>query len=147
MSWVNYGYFIKKYYNGKKRRWYVRPVNCKRRKFGEYHSLVKELNLYDKDNYFRYFRMNSTIFNDLLQRIKPFIKHKNNHRYPIGPKERLAVTLRLLATGDSQTTSIIISIKNFNRRFYILRNFTCHLKCVATDLFKSPKSRRVDYCF
>lgn len=47
------------------------------------------------------FRMSTRKFEDLLQRIKPFIKHESTQIDPMGAAMRLAVTLRHLATGVS----------------------------------------------
>ena len=114
--WILY-----KSYKNRKQRSYVRPVNTRRIQFGEFHTLIKELRIMDKENYFKYFRMSPTIFDYLLKLIKPHIKHKFTHRFPIGPAERLAITLRLLATGDSQQTvafSYRIGVSTVNYIFY-----------------------------
>ncbi|KAG5874613.1 hypothetical protein JTB14_024071 [Gonioctena quinquepunctata] len=45
----------------------------------------------------------------LLYLIEPVLQKKDtNHREPISPKERLAITLRFLATGDSFTSSMYL---------------------------------------
>ncbi|CAH1115660.1 unnamed protein product [Psylliodes chrysocephalus] len=50
-------------------------------------------------------RMSSADFEILLNLIEPVIRKKDtNYRESISPKERLAVTLRFLATGDSFTS-------------------------------------------
>lgn len=41
-------------------------------------------------------------FDNLHHRIKPFIRHERTHSNPVSLQERLAVTLRLLASGSSQ---------------------------------------------
>ncbi|XP_064629236.1 uncharacterized protein LOC135488531 [Lineus longissimus] len=46
--------------------------------------------------------MNDVTFDDLLRRVVPFIAHKGTHRFPISEAERLSVTLRILASGNSQ---------------------------------------------
>ncbi|KAJ8046482.1 Protein ALP1-like [Holothuria leucospilota] len=48
------------------------------------------------------FRMNPTRFQNLLEKIGARLHHKKTHRDPIGPAERLAVTLKFLATGIEQ---------------------------------------------
>lgn len=48
----------------------------------------------DDETHFRLFRMSKERFDDLLERVRPLITHKLNHRYPILPEQRLAVTLR-----------------------------------------------------
>ena len=114
--WILY-----KAYKTATQRSYVRLVNTRRKQFGEFHTLIRELRLIDKENYFKYFRMSRTIFDYLLNLIKPHIQHKLTHRFPIGPAERLAITLRLLATGDSQQTvafSYRIGVSTVNYIFY-----------------------------
>lgn len=48
--------------------------------------------------------MSKELFDVLLVYVEPYISHSKNHALPISPAERLAVTLRYLATGDSQQT-------------------------------------------
>lgn len=49
-------------------------------------------------------RMSKELFDVLLRYVEPFITHSKNHALPISTAERLALTLRYLATGDSQQT-------------------------------------------
>lgn len=58
----------------------------------------------DPETHFSYFRMSKARFDDLLNRIKDRISHNSTHALPISAAQRLAVTLRILATGDSQNT-------------------------------------------
>ena len=58
----------------------------------------------DRAHYFKYFRMPPEIFDHLLNLLKSTLKHVPRHRYPITAAERLANTLRILETGDSQQT-------------------------------------------
>ena len=85
------------------RRWYVRPLNRSRTSRGEFHSLVGDMRRLEDDEVFlRYFRMSPHRFDDLLRRISPLISHQGTHRSPVSAAERLSVTLRILATGNSQ---------------------------------------------
>lgn len=88
----------------KSRRWSVRPLNRARSRKGEYHSMVvgDMRRLGDDQIHFRYFRMTPDRFDDLLRRVAPSITHKDTHGSPVSPAERLSVTLRILATGNSQ---------------------------------------------
>lgn len=53
-------------------------------------------------NFKRKMRMSRLDFNFILERVTPYIKKENTHmRTAIGPAERLAVTIRYLATGGS----------------------------------------------
>uniref|UniRef100_A0A1A8IWB0 DDE Tnp4 domain-containing protein n=1 Tax=Nothobranchius kuhntae TaxID=321403 RepID=A0A1A8IWB0_NOTKU len=56
----------------------------------------------DEQSHFKYFRMSANRFDDLLHRIRPHINHAATHSSPVKLEERLAVTLRVLASGNSQ---------------------------------------------
>ena len=88
----------------RKRTW-VRKINIKRREKGEYHALIQEMRLSDHDSFYKYFRMRPQRFDQLLAIVGPALtRQRTNFRSPISPGERLAVTLRFLATGDSMQT-------------------------------------------
>lgn len=84
------------------RRWNVRPLNISRPFDGEFCNLVLPMREMDDEWHFQYFRMSAPTFDRLLRRISPRIQHAASHRAPIGEAERLAVTLRFLASGISQ---------------------------------------------
>ncbi|CAM4735700.1 unnamed protein product [Leuciscus chuanchicus] len=86
----------------RRRRWYVRPLNATRQIDGEYSVLVKEMRAMDEQMHFGYFRMSAQRFDDLLHRIRPYMDHKRTHTSPVSLQERLAVTLRILASGNAQ---------------------------------------------
>ncbi|XP_065305170.1 putative nuclease HARBI1 [Dermacentor albipictus] len=79
----------------------VRHVYDVREVFGEYHHLVQELRNSDPEYHFKYFRMTKASFDKLLSLVYRRLVHPPTHRRPISPAERLAVTLRFLATGGS----------------------------------------------
>ena len=58
----------------------------------------------DQELFFKYFQMNSQRFDLWLLLIKSKIDHNYTHQIPISAAERLEITLRILATGDSQQT-------------------------------------------
>ena len=63
--------------------------------------MLEELRLYP-DDFQNYLRMDYDIYNELLELISPLIvKQDTNFRDAITPHERLAATLRYLATGRS----------------------------------------------
>lgn len=66
----------------------------------------------DTHSHFSYFRMNAFRFDDLVRRVAPYIEHAPTHLIPISAAERLALTLRILASGDSQRS------KAFNLIFH-----------------------------
>ena len=62
---------------------------------GEFHRLIRELRLERVSSFRRYFRMLPETFDKLLNYVQPLITKRTTHlRKPIGPAERLAVTLR-----------------------------------------------------
>lgn len=83
----------------RKRRW-VKQWLQKRETYTHL-NLLKEIQLTAEDaDYKNYFRMDEKSFNELLQMITPYIiKQDTCMRKSITPKEKLAVTLRYLATG------------------------------------------------
>ena len=64
--------------------------------------LVNELRTFDTFNDFKqYLRMDEETFNKLLSRVRPYITKQTTHmRKPIAPEQKLAITLRYLATGE-----------------------------------------------
>ena len=67
--------------------------------------LVRDLRLHDHDYFVSCFRMSPSTFEELLSFVAPIIaKESTVMRDPIGPSERLALTLRYLVTGDAQRT-------------------------------------------
>ncbi|KAM4627315.1 uncharacterized protein ACJ7VT_002287 isoform 2-T2 [Polymixia lowei] len=95
-------YFTETYGRRKRRRWSVRPLNMSRQQEGEYSSSVRQMSFMDDEMHFKYFRMSPHRFADLLHRIQPHIVHQSTHHSPISVSERLAVALRILASGCSQ---------------------------------------------
>ena len=88
-----------------RKRTRVRKIYIKRREKGEYHALIQEMRLSDHDSFYKYFRMSPQRFDQLLAIVGPALtRQRTNFRSPISPGERLAVTLRFLATGDSMQT-------------------------------------------
>ena len=87
----------------KPRRFWVRDMLKRRQQYSQYHSLVKELELFDREYFFKYLRMSPERFEHLVKLVSPYIKKKEcRSRKPLSPAERLVITLRFLATGDSQ---------------------------------------------
>ena len=76
------------------RRFYQRPINSERMTRGEFHRVVEELRNSDPERHLEYFRMSREHFNEILLKIRAKISHRSTHRMPIGPEERLSITLR-----------------------------------------------------
>ena len=88
----------------KKKMW-VRNIFQDRHLKGEFHLLVNELRLFDHELFFVCFRMSPSTFEELLSWVAPhIIRQTTRFRDPVHPNERLAVTLRYLATGDAKST-------------------------------------------
>ena len=82
---------------------WVREIFKGRKNQGVYNNLVQEMRLGDRESYFRYMRMSPDRFEHLLSLIEPLVKKETtNFREPISASERLSITLRFLATGESQ---------------------------------------------
>ena len=62
------------------------------------------MQLADHESFFKYFCMSPHLFENLLRLVAPMILKSDQKRKPISPAERLAVTLRYLATGASHQT-------------------------------------------
>ena len=83
-----------------RRREWVSEVLRKRRSLGEYNNLVQEMRLSEPLRHQQYFRLSRQGFDLLLSRIEHRIsRQETNFRSPVSAGERLAVTLRYLASG------------------------------------------------
>ena len=66
---------------------------------GCYHSMVKELRYEDPEAFRGYLRMDIATFDELFEMVESQISLSRRVRVPVPAGERLAVTLRFLATG------------------------------------------------
>ena len=67
---------------------------------GAYEHLLQELKVLDTSSYRNFVRMDAATFEELLVKVAPLITRKDTKmRQCIHPGERLALTLRFLATG------------------------------------------------
>ena len=86
----------------RERRWWVRPWIRRREELGEYHRLMRELQLEDRDAFKEYMRMSPEEFFEILDRVGPRIKRQDTtFRKALDPGLKLAATLRFLAAGNS----------------------------------------------
>lgn len=89
------------------RKVYMRQWISRREERGVFHQLIRELEVGDVVVYKEFFRMTKEQFSFLLGKVSPLIQKKeqpppiNAVRATIQPDERLAVTLRYLATGET----------------------------------------------
>lgn len=88
---------------GPKKRIWVKEWIARRPTLGAYAMLLDELRSEDPNKFKNFLRMSETDFNFLLQLISDkILKSDTNMRESIKPRERLALTLRFLATGKFQ---------------------------------------------
>ena len=86
----------------KQRKFYIRPIFKDRNLKGEFHTLIQDFKLFDSEYFFKQFRITPTNFEELLSWLVPKIEKSSGRREPIGPEQRLCVTLRYFITGDAQ---------------------------------------------
>ena len=80
---------------------WVREWIKNRPQLGAYHELVQELKLSDIQGYRNFLRMDPATFELLLSKVGPLVTHQDTvMRKAIAPAERVALTLRFLATGN-----------------------------------------------
>ena len=90
----------------KRRRSWLRDLFQNRETFGAFSTLFKELHN-DRELFFKYIRMSPERFGHLLSLVSANIeKGDTNFRKAVLPKERLVVTLRFLATAESQQSRL-----------------------------------------
>ena len=81
---------------------WVRPWIARKDERGVYNQLVQELALEDETSYRDFFRMDKHQFRFIADVVGPRISKQDTKLRPsIKPQERLAVTLRFLATGET----------------------------------------------
>ena len=78
---------------------------AKRREYGAYHGLLREMRESDPAAYRNFLRMDDESFRTLLQSVAASIQRQDTTlRKAIPPEERLSLTLRYLATGKHYVT-------------------------------------------
>ncbi|XP_055072963.2 uncharacterized protein [Misgurnus anguillicaudatus] len=86
----------------KRKRLWVKPWLLRRDRQGAYSNLCRELQSEDLQSFHNFARVVPNQFKHLLQLVTPIIQRQNtNFRESISPGERLMITLRFLATGES----------------------------------------------
>ncbi|XP_011312330.1 uncharacterized protein [Fopius arisanus] len=92
----------------------------------------------DPQMFFRHTRMTVPIFNQLLEMMRPSLSKKNHGA--LVPEERLAITLRYLATGD-QVLSIAMAYRVGQSTVYNIIKETCNaiFDILAPDFLRPPE--------
>ena len=89
----------------------TKPYISRNPTLGAYNTLVQELCAEDAAAFKNFLRMNQTCFNELLEMVKPQLeKQDTNMRKSIPAGEKLALTLRYLATGKFIYSALLTSI-------------------------------------
>ena len=79
-----------------KKRFWIRRIYAERQQKGEFHLLVKELNMFDHEYFFQCFRMSPGLLDELLSWVGPHIKKKNNKHTRTDRPKRKVVCLSTL---------------------------------------------------
>ena len=85
-----------------RRRLWISPLNVERFTHGAYSSTFLIARENDRHIFFKYIRMSPERFDHLLELVRPKIEKQYKVCAPIPAEERLAVTLRYIASGDSK---------------------------------------------
>ena len=99
--------------------------------------------MFDTESFLKYFRMTPSRFDRLLSLIGTALYRKGTvMRSPVSPGERLAVTLRFLATGDSMQT-IAFSYRLGHSTVCKIIDDTCEAiwNALAVDYLRPPSSQ------
>ena len=94
------GLALKRTQKRKRRKWAQQWYLCRER-FGHV-PLLNELRISEPDVFKNFLRMDGESFDKLLDLVRPYITKENTvMRSAISPFERLSITLRFLATGNT----------------------------------------------
>ena len=95
---------------------------------GSYTGIVTELAAEDLPSFKHYMRMDVNSFRHLVEVTSPRIVKRNTRmRSPISPSERLALTLRFLATGET--------FRSLEFQFRVSRTAISYISCGHTTHF------------
>ena len=84
----------------KPKRLWVRTIMSEHEEHSQFYVLVRQLQVHDREYFFKYLRMSPNRFEHLLKLVAPFIqKKKCRSRRPLSSAKRPVSTLRYLATG------------------------------------------------
>ena len=84
---------------------WARPWLLQREERGAYHNIMAELYATDIPGFTNFMRMTPEFFEMIKTRLQPRLaRQATNYRAPISVGEKLALTIRYLATGESYTS-------------------------------------------
>lgn len=102
------------------KKWWIRPGLTIRSRSGFYRTLHCKLRDQDPQWFHNFVRMSVEDFNYLVERLTPYIKKLDTRfRKSISVGERVAVTLRYLASGDSFSSLMAL--------FLLGKTTICHI--------------------
>ena len=130
----------------KAKRFWVRKLYQERKSSGFFHVLTKELELFDREYFFRFMRMSPDRYEHLLSIVGPKLQRQKTHlREPISPSERLTLTLRYLASGESQQ-SLSFSFRISRTAISNILADTCEkIWDSLCDIYVQPPRSEVDW--
>ena len=130
----------------KAKRFWVRKLYQERKSSGFFHVLTKELELFDREYFFRFMRMSPDWYEQLLSIVAPKLQRQKTHlREPISPSERLTLTLRYLASGESQQ-SLSFSFRISRTAISNILADTCEKVWDSLcDIYVQPPRSEVDW--
>ena len=105
ISYIGYKKMQKKKEKRRKKVVWVKPWLANREFKSAYCNTLAELRLHDEEEFRRYLRINTEAYTELIEKVRPVITDKTTFmRKPISAEEKLAVTLRFLATGETSSS-------------------------------------------
>lgn len=124
------------------RRCWTRQWVSRREERGAYNTIFKELAIEDSCGFAEYMRMPHHKFIELLSIIGPLVQKQDTPmRMSIPPGERLALTLRYLATGESfQSLSFQFRIGRTTIGEIVMQVCTAMLNTLKETYLKTPSS-------
>ena len=89
----------------------------RRQIFGQYDALLQELNREDPGEYKNYLRIQPDLFQEMVERLSPYITKFDFAGRALEPALKIAITLRYMATGNTY--------RSLQYEFRVARNTIC----------------------
>ncbi|GFO29311.1 Pol polyprotein [Plakobranchus ocellatus] len=117
------------------RRKWAKNWFLKRKKFG-HSKLLDELGCTEPSDFRNFLRMDEDSFDELLELVRPCIKKQDtNMRDAISPTDKLSITLRFLATGNSfEDLKFISAISPQAIGSIVMETCNALIKCLQSDI-------------
>lgn len=126
------------------KRFAVREIFRNRKSQGDGYNLLQEMRLRDPEYFFNYTRLDLEGFEKLLGMVGPIIK-KRHIVTAISPVQRLAMTLRYLANGNSMVDLGLNYRCHKSTVSIIIRETTCVIADVLEEGYLSPPSNAEEW--